>query len=408
VNAGDEATVAAHQLEPVVTRRSVLKWTGIGLGSAVVAGGAGIGVRGATNGAFEMGSGTPYDLWREWSTMSGLDRVVAAGVLACNPHNTQPWVFHTGPDTIGIHSDPTRRMPLNDASSREHFAGLGCAVENMTIAAGAAGLDPTVELFPDMGQPDFVARITLNAGDAASRRDQDLADAIPERHTNRGPYTLEAIGTKYLAALTDQGSRFDRAGVHWVTDRTASTALGALYVEATQAIAADTAQSKEAFSWFRNDRTDIERYRDGLTLDCQGLSGITLVAAKLLPAQNRADGDAFWIKATREVHTATAAAYGIITVDDVSDRTAQVVGGRLLSRLHLAATSLGLGLHHMNQITERIDRDRMTGAADVFSARWGDVLGIPASTALVSFRIGHPVRSPASSPRRAIADMVRT
>ena len=103
--------------------------------------------------------------------------------------------------------------------------------------------------------------------------------------------------------------------------------LGALYVDATEAIVGDREQSVEAFSWFRNDRSDIDRHRDGLTLDGQGLGGLTLVAAKLLPAQSRTDGDAFWVKATRETHTATAAAYGVIVVDDVLDRTAQVTGG---------------------------------------------------------------------------------
>ena len=51
-----------------------------------------------------------------------------------------------------------------------------------------------------------------------------------------------------------------------------------------------------------------------LTLDGQGLGDLTLLAAKILPAQSRTDGDTFWLKATRDVHTATAAAYGVITV----------------------------------------------------------------------------------------------
>ena len=61
------------------------------------------------------------------------------------------------------------------------------------------------------------------------------------------------------------------------------------------------------------------------------------------------------------MHTATAAAYGVILVDDVADRAAQVAGGRLLARMHLSATANGLGFHHMNQITERIERDRALG-----------------------------------------------
>ena len=125
---------------PAVHRRSVLKWLGIGVGSAVVAGGVGVGARGAANGAFYAGSGAPYALWSEWASLSGVDCVVAAGVLACNPHNTQPWRIGVGSgidgDVIEVRSDPARRMPVNDAAHREHFAGLGCAIENMVVAAG--------------------------------------------------------------------------------------------------------------------------------------------------------------------------------------------------------------------------------------------------------------------------------
>ena len=96
----------------------------------------------------------------------------------------------------------------------------------------------------------------------------------------------------------------------------------------------------------------------------------------------------------------------MITVADVFDRSAQIRGGRLLARLHLAATSLGLGFHHMKQITERIDRDRSLGQPEEFSARWAEIIGRPASTGPVSFRIGRPVREAGLSSRRSLTDMV--
>ena len=388
-----------------VSRRSVLRWVGVGVGAAVVAGGAGVGVRAATNGVFAAGSGAPYQLWHSWASLSGMDRVVAAGVLACNPHNTQPWLMGVGPDTIDIHSDPTRRMSINDARDREHFTGLGCAIENMVVAAASAGSAAAVELFPNGPESDLVARLRLTRTDAPLP-DAALAAAILERHTNRGPYTPEPVDRSTITALTD-AARIAGADVLWITDRGAMDRLGALYVEATEAIVADTEQSEEAFAWFRNDRADIDHHRDGLTLDCQGLDAVTLLAAKVLPAQSRTDGDRFWVDATRDVHTATAAAYGVVTVGNALDRSAQVTGGRLLARLHLAATSHGLGLHHMNQITERIDRDETAGHPDVFAARWSDVLGVPASTALVSVRIGHLQRAAGLSPRRPLTDTSR-
>ncbi|WP_433917508.1 hypothetical protein OIE50_01485 [Streptomyces canus] len=394
-------TVTDEHPDISLTRRDGLKLAALGIGSVATLGVGVGGLRAVTNGAFSAGSGDPYDLWHDWTTMSGTERVVAAGVLACNPHNTQPWRIVVDGDTIDVHSDPSRRMPLNDASGREHFAGLGCAVENMVIAAGAAGSTSQVTLFPNGPASDHVARIALRKDRA--RQDRDLAAAIPHRHTNRGPYTSAPVD---LSGFTEQSSRITGASVLWITDEQARQRLGRLYVEATKAITADTAQSTEAFTWFRSSRDSIDKHRDGLTLDGQGLSGLTAFAAKLLPAQSRQDGDDYWVKATREVHTATAAAYGVITVDDVTDRSAQVNGGRLLARMHLTATTLGLGLHHMNQITERIDRDTAAGHPDVFSDRWVALLGRPASAGLLSFRIGHPERTPGLSPRRSLEDVV--
>ncbi|MDT7580491.1 MAG: hypothetical protein QOK35_1755, partial [Pseudonocardiales bacterium] len=265
------ATIEDEAIPVQVSRRSVLKWMSIGTGSALAAAGAGIGVRGAVNGAFTAGSGASYGLWHDWAALTGVDRVVAAGVLACNPHNTQPWRIGRGADVIEIHSDPARRMPVNDAADREHFAGLGCAVENTVVAAGSAGFAAAVTLFPDGPAADVVARIGLTPLDGRPDPDGDLARAIPLRHTNRGPYTAGPVDTALIEA---SASRIDGAGLTWVTDRAAMGRLGALYVEATRAIVADRAQSEEAFSWFRNDRADIDRHRDGLTLDCQGLDRV--------------------------------------------------------------------------------------------------------------------------------------
>ena len=64
-------------------------------------------------------------------------------------------------------------------------------------------------------------------------------------------------------------------------------------------------------------------------------------------------------------------------------------------------------LAELDQITERIDRDRATGGPTSLSARWSAVLGRPASTALVSFRIGHPERAAGRSPRRPLEETTR-
>lgn len=180
--------------------------------------------------------------------------------------------------------------------------------------------------------------------------------------------------------------------------------MSTLMIEAATAVTEDQQQSRDGFVWFRPDDDEIQRHRDGLTLDGQGLSPAVLTIAKLIPASSRTAGDAFWVTQTRNVHTATATAYGVITVTDAGDPATRLTGGRLLQRVHLTATSNGVAMQHMNQITERIDRDASTGSVDQFSARLQALLP-PGTQPLASFRVGHPVRQAWLSPRRAVDEV---
>lgn len=175
-------------------------------------------------------------------------------------------------------------------------------------------------------------------------------------------------------------------------------------VAAATAITADEQQSRDSFVWFRPDDDEVQQHRDGLTLDGQGFAPLKLTLAKLLPAATRTAGDEFWVDQTREVHTATAAAYGVITVADPAHVRSRLVGGRLLERIHLRATDRGIALHHMNQITERIDRERSTGATPEFANRISEFLP-PGVAPLAAFRVGYPVRSARPSPRRALGEV---
>lgn len=156
----------------------------------------------------------------------------------------------------------------------------------------------------------------------------------------------------------------------------------------------------------RYDRKIVDRSRDGITLDCQGLDPFTLFMAKVLPTQSRATSDEYWVTNTRDVHTATAPAYGVIRVADVDDQHDRIAGGRLLQRAHLQATAAGLGVHHMNQITECIARDEGLGRPDRFAGRWQEILGFDASEGLLSFRVGYPLRDTHPSPRRDLTDVL--
>lgn len=385
------------------SRRGVLKAIGVGGGAVLLAGVAGVGVRAVTNGVWGQGEGDAYLLWDTWQDVPGLAGLVAAGALAANPHNTQPWQFVVDGDRVEVHADRARDLVVNDTDGRERQAGLGCAVQNMVVAARSRGQDVQVEAWPD-GADGPVARLRVTEGAAPDEAAERMAAAVARRHTDRGPYEERAVTDDVLTDLA--GEELDGAQVHWVTEPERMAALGDLLVEATQAIVDDEEMSVESYRWMRYDRGQVDRERDGMTLDCQGMDGFTLFWAKVLPGQSRGTGDAYWVSNVRDVHTATAAAYGVVRVDDVVDPAQRVAGGRLLQRVHLAATVAGVAVHHMNQVTECIARDAGLGVADRFGADWERATGLAAGESLLAFRVGYPQRTAHPSPRRELAEVL--
>ena len=397
------ADTPAGDAEPM-TRRSMLHHFGVGAATVVVAG-IGLGsYRVFDNGVLNAGDGIAYDAWSNWRTDRTPLGAVGAAILASNPHNTQPWIFHVTADSIDLFADSGRRTGTLDALDREQHVGLGCALENLVLALTARGYQATVTLLPAATNPTHVATIALAEGPSVT---STLHDAIGNRHTNRGPYTTTAVPADVLTTLDSVSDGLDGVGVRWFTTPKDRAALGALIIAATAAIVGDEEQSKDSYAWFRNNRDDIDTHMDGLTLDAQGLTPVVLALAKILPATSRAAGDSFWLDQTRTVHTATAAAYGVITVSDPDDPVQQLIGGRLLQRIHLSATVQGLGLQHMNQVTERIDREASLAQPATFASDMDALLAQPGQQTLSTFRIGYPVRAARLSPRRPVSQVTR-
>jgi hypothetical protein len=86
-------------------RRQVLK----GAGAVTVLVAAGGVWRAHDQGVLRAGSGPAYEPWTDWRSASGEGplALVHAGILASNPHNTQPWLFRASEERVECM--PTRR-----------------------------------------------------------------------------------------------------------------------------------------------------------------------------------------------------------------------------------------------------------------------------------------------------------
>jgi hypothetical protein len=351
--------------EAGLSRGQFLRRAGLSIGTIAVAGAGALGYRAYDQGVLEVGEGPAYKPWSSWNDGGGLLPLVAAATLAPSPHNAQPWLFGVGRKHIDLYADRARNTGAIDPFKREMYVGLGAALENLVLAAESSGSAPSVTLMPAGGESTHAARVVLSH--STPRRSQLYAQ-IPRRHTNRYPYAEgKEVPREALAAMVAlAGSDTPDARLFWFTGASERGRIGELFVAATEAIVADPDQSASDYEWFRQDWDELQRQRDGITVDAAGLSDLTAALAKLLPPQSQeATGEA-WLEATRERHTKTAAGYGVVAVRDAADNRQRLEGGRLLERVHLWAGGHDLALHHMNQLTERADREEQLGLTPRF------------------------------------------
>jgi nitroreductase len=373
----------------------------MGTGTVLVAGTGALTWRAVDQGVFSTGEGTAYDAWDVWRSGDGLMALVRPAILAANAHNTQPWLFELGTDRIDLFADTRRSMGTMDPLHREMVFSLGCALENLVLAARANGLEPAVTLLPDPGDDTHVAQVDLSPG---SRDVSELYLATPDRHTDRAAYdTARAVDGSTLAELAALNDETDITVV-WITDPAGMRSFGDLTVRATEAIVADGEQAADDYAWYRFDWDDIQAKKDGITFDPSGASPLFRALVKLLPTPSIGTSGDGWIAATRDRHVATAAAFGLVVASDRGDDRQRLLAGGFYQRLHLAATTLGLSMQPLAQAVERADRELSSGLEPEFTDGLAPLA--PGRQVVLPFRIGYPTAETELSPRRPAEQVV--
>jgi len=387
------------------TRRQMLA----GL-SVLVAGG--LVWRACDNGVFSVGDGPAYEPWHDWNR-DGLApplSLIRASILAANAHNTQPWLFRSSDDRIEIHADLSRNLGAFDPFRRELFISLGCALENLVIAAGQEGLDATVDLVPGTLPPNPgegpVLAATVHLTPAQSPSSDPLFGAIPRRHTNRGAYDpARPVTPRAQAALQGAVDAPDLT-LQLMSGDHERTQLGDLIVAATEQIIGDPNMAAASARWFRFDWDALQRHRDGITLDAAGLPPLLNAAAKIIPSPSPEASDQQWLKATRDVHVATAPVLGMVLVPELYDQATCLNAGRAWQRLHLTATTLGLAVQPLNQPVEIVDREAQRGVPARMARELARLTSYADGRPTFIFRVGYQERPARLSPRRAVKDVL--
>lgn len=194
-----------------------------------------------------------------------LEFLIRFAVLAPSSHNAQPWKFEVGSDFIRVLPDMSRALPVSDPENRHLFVSLGCALENILIAADYYGLKASVR-YPQEGSADAAATISFKSpvSGVEPADTKHLIFAIPERRSNRNRYTGPAPDGSFLGMIKRTAP--DGIEVTVITDPEKKDAIADIFL-GSRILAFDDQR-------FRSEMADYKR--NNLTRSPLGITGITM------------------------------------------------------------------------------------------------------------------------------------
>ena len=301
---------------------------------------------GSATAVWRMGSSQDYDgavaaMRSKLAADPASLELIRYATLAASGHNTQPWRFRVAGDRIDIMPDKTRRTPVVDPDDHHLFASLGCAVENLTLAAGARGRHGHAEFRP--AEDGAITFESTRGAPVAS----ELFDAIATRQSTRADYDGRPVPIESLRALS---AATVTSGVDMVlvTDPPRIDRLADLVARGNSTQRADPAFVRELKHWQRfNPRAALDS-GDGLFSMASGSPALpSLIGPTFFDAFAGVDTEND--KYRSQLRSSAGVA---VFIGARADPEHWVQVGRACQRFALQATALGLKHAHVNQPVE--------------------------------------------------------
>jgi hypothetical protein len=154
--------------------------------------------------------------------------------------------------------------------------------------------------------------------------------------------------------------------------------------------------------WVRLRWDDVQKYRDGLTVDDFGLGDSETAVAKMMPETMLEN-----VGRQRESEEysdlmMSAPLIGIICVRDRYDREQCLLAGRTWQRLHLLATTKDVAARPCNEGVAIIDYERAAGKPASRLAMFSKLMRDSGWQPTFIFCMGYPRLPASASPRRPV------
>ncbi len=171
-------------------------------------------------------------------------------VLASSSHNSQPWKFQIAPGKIYLLPDFDRALPHSDQNHRQLFISLGCALENLLVAADYYGFE-TSWVYQET---DYAIEVSLNRVREHAGNDAHLVFAIPKRHTNRNKYLEKLPDESFLTKLKNYS--IPNSEISFIKDKETKNKIAEIVSEALTAAMDDKLFRRELSEYLKPNITD--------------------------------------------------------------------------------------------------------------------------------------------------------
>lgn len=301
------------------------------------------------------------------TNLSPIVKVIEEGIKAPNAHNTQPWKFKILNDLEALlYVDEKRLLPETDPTTRQIHISQGTFIETLVIAAGSLKYKTDIKLFPEgkyspteTGKKP-VAKIKLVQDETV--RAENLSLYIDKRSTIRTDYYGNNLTDADFRSITDIVNPA-ASSFHFITKED-SGVLADLLIKALEIETNTRAKHEETRLWFRYNDAEIYKYRDGVSLRGNGISGVKYFFAHNFFVSNNSWHD----KSNRDAgiamfKSAVLSSKGFLYLKTKTNTLEDWIGaGRDYTRLHLAVAKLGLAMHPMSQILQEYrEMDELKG-----------------------------------------------
>lgn len=268
------------------------------------------------------------------SLQERLKLLVRYAILAPSSHNTEPWQFRVRENRIDVLLDFARWLKVADDDQRELHISVGCALENLLVAAEHFGLGHDSVLLPDANDPTLAATVNFSEqGQPCSHRPSVLFEMIPVRHTNHQRYEDRAIPDDVLQQLqsicVEDGIR-----LHLTADPEIKRQVDDLVVRGDAIEFADPAFRDELGYWIGQGV-----FGTGWLMSKIGKLAVSYI--DMGKSQGQKDSDFLM----------SSPILGLISSEQ-DDRQSQLRVGQVFQRLSLLAASHGIWCQPMSQIVQ--------------------------------------------------------